>query len=57
MKWFISIIERLIMPKAADIVRVVLDHGKLKPPDIMIQLSVYEPKSTYLDSITPKISS
>lgn len=38
--------EKLIMLQAADIVRVILDHGKLKPPDIMIQLSVYEPKST-----------
>uniref|UniRef100_A0A8H8CN89 DNA-directed RNA polymerase III subunit RPC3 n=1 Tax=Psilocybe cubensis TaxID=181762 RepID=A0A8H8CN89_PSICU len=32
------------MPKAADIIQVILDHGKLKSPDIMNQLSVYDPK-------------
>lgn len=31
--------------QAADIVRVVLDHGKLRPPDILASLSVYDTKS------------
>jgi DNA-directed RNA polymerase III subunit RPC3 len=31
--------------KGAEIVQLILDHGKLRPPDIISRLSVYDPKS------------
>lgn len=31
--------------QASEIVQVILDHGKLRSPDILLHLGVYEPKS------------
>lgn len=36
--------EQLFGSAGADVVQVILDHGKLRPPDIMSHLSVYDPK-------------
>ena len=33
--------------QGAEIVQVVLDHGKLRPPDILSRLSRYDLKSTF----------
>jgi hypothetical protein len=33
--------------QSAEIVQVVLDHGKLRPPDIISRLSRYDPKSAF----------
>ncbi|RDB21019.1 DNA-directed RNA polymerase III subunit RPC3 [Hypsizygus marmoreus] len=37
--------ERLFGKAAAEIVQVILDHGKLRPPDILFHLGIYEPKT------------
>ncbi|KAI0797830.1 RNA polymerase III subunit RPC82-domain-containing protein [Abortiporus biennis] len=43
--------EQLFGKAAAEIVQLLLDHGKLRPPDIVSQLSVYDPvKGTTLYS-------
>ncbi|THH15597.1 hypothetical protein EW146_g4910 [Bondarzewia mesenterica] len=38
--------EQLFGSAGADIVRLILDHGKLRPPDIMSQLLVHDPKGS-----------
>ncbi|OJA11492.1 hypothetical protein AZE42_07870 [Rhizopogon vesiculosus] len=42
--------EQLFGPSGAEIVQLILDHGKLQPPDIISQLSIYNPKSAELPS-------
>ncbi|KAH7919899.1 hypothetical protein BV22DRAFT_1133495 [Leucogyrophana mollusca] len=44
--------EDMFGPSAAEIVQLVLDHGKLRPPDIISKLSVYDPKSSSIYSQT-----
>ncbi|KAG1749093.1 RNA polymerase III subunit RPC82-domain-containing protein [Suillus paluster] len=44
--------EQLFGPSGAEIVQLILDHGKLQPPDIISQLSFYNPKSSSLYSQT-----
>ena len=34
--------------QAAEVVRAVIDHGKLRPPDILSQLGISEPKSEHI---------
>lgn len=29
--------------QGGEIIQLVLDHGKLRPPDIIAQLSIYDP--------------
>jgi len=41
---FVSTAEELFGPTAAEIVRAVIDHGKLRPPDILSQLGISDPK-------------
>ncbi|OAX40521.1 hypothetical protein K503DRAFT_781359 [Rhizopogon vinicolor AM-OR11-026] len=38
--------------QGAEIVQLILDHGKLQPPDIISRLSIYNPKSSSLYSQT-----
>ncbi|OSD02907.1 hypothetical protein PYCCODRAFT_1435188 [Trametes coccinea BRFM310] len=40
---YVWLAEQLYGKSGADIVQLVLDHGKLRPPDIIAQLSVYDP--------------
>ncbi|KIK95845.1 hypothetical protein PAXRUDRAFT_826575 [Paxillus rubicundulus Ve08.2h10] len=42
--------ENLFGHTGAEIVQLILDHGKLRPPDIISRLSVYDPKSSGLYS-------
>ncbi|KAN0075493.1 RNA polymerase III subunit RPC82 domain containing protein [Tylopilus felleus] len=42
--------ETLFGQTSAEIVQVVLDHGKLRPPDIISRLSRYNPKSSSMYS-------
>ncbi|KAG0706350.1 RNA polymerase III subunit RPC82-domain-containing protein [Suillus ampliporus] len=44
--------EQLFGHSGAEIVQLILDHGKLQPPDIISQLSIYNPKSSSLYSQT-----
>ncbi|KAG1858366.1 RNA polymerase III subunit RPC82-domain-containing protein [Suillus subalutaceus] len=37
--------EQLFGPSGAEIVQLILDHGKLQPPDIISRLSIHNPKS------------
>ncbi len=41
--WFTQFDTLHIQLQGAEIVELVLDHGKLRPPDIISQLSVYDP--------------
>ena len=34
--------------QGGDIVQLILDHGKLRPPEIFSQLLIYDPKGTYV---------
>ncbi|KIM57099.1 hypothetical protein SCLCIDRAFT_1219780 [Scleroderma citrinum Foug A] len=43
---YIWLAEHLFGTTASDIVQLILDHGKLRPPDIISRLSIYDPKST-----------
>lgn len=36
--------------QASDIVQLILDHGKLRPPDVISRLSIYDPKSLFVRS-------
>lgn len=38
--------------QGAEIVQVVLDHGKLRPPDIISRVSRYDPKSAFSLSLS-----
>ncbi|CDO70737.1 hypothetical protein BN946_scf184798.g52 [Trametes cinnabarina] len=40
---YVWLAERLYGKSGAEIVQLVLDHGKLRPPDIIAQASVYDP--------------
>ncbi|TFK83941.1 hypothetical protein K466DRAFT_497507 [Polyporus arcularius HHB13444] len=40
---YVWLAEQLYGKPGAEIVELVLDHGKLRPPDIISQLSVYDP--------------
>ncbi|KAI9064257.1 hypothetical protein FKP32DRAFT_1626167 [Trametes sanguinea] len=40
---YVWLAEQLYGKSGADIVQLVLDHGKLRPPDIIAQLSIYDP--------------
>jgi hypothetical protein len=31
--------------QAGDVIQMILDHGKLRPPDILAHLHIFEPKS------------
>ena len=42
-KWSRYAHKRLNVPQGAEIVELVLDHGKLRPPDIISQLSLFDP--------------
>ncbi|KAG2133911.1 RNA polymerase III subunit RPC82-domain-containing protein [Suillus cothurnatus] len=42
--------EQLFGPSGAEIVQLILDHGKLQPPDIISRLSIHNPKSSSLYS-------
>ncbi|KAG9318123.1 hypothetical protein JVU11DRAFT_190 [Chiua virens] len=42
--------ESLFGQSGAEIVQIVLDHGKLRPPDILSRLSRYNPKSASMYS-------
>ncbi|KAF9234765.1 RNA polymerase III subunit RPC82-domain-containing protein [Melanogaster broomeanus] len=42
--------ENLFGRTGAEIVQLILDHGKLRPPDIISKLSVYDPKSSSMYS-------
>lgn len=44
--------EQLFGPSGAEIVQLILDHGKLQPPDIISRLSIHNPKSSSLYSQT-----
>ncbi|KAG1774272.1 hypothetical protein EV702DRAFT_1241529 [Suillus placidus] len=44
--------EQLFGPSGAEIVQLILDHGKLQPPDIISRLSIHNPKSSGLYSQT-----
>ncbi|KAJ8589730.1 hypothetical protein M405DRAFT_873883 [Rhizopogon salebrosus TDB-379] len=44
--------EQLFGPSGAEIVQLILDHGKLQPPDLISKLSIYNPKSSSLYSQT-----
>lgn len=39
----------LTLQQAADIIQIILDHGKLRPPDILSKLGIFEPKSNLFD--------
>ncbi|KAF8906013.1 RNA polymerase III subunit RPC82-domain-containing protein [Gymnopilus junonius] len=41
---FVWLAEKIYGKQAADIVQIVLDHGKLRPPEILSLLSVYDLK-------------
>ncbi|KAH7889942.1 hypothetical protein F5I97DRAFT_613608 [Phlebopus sp. FC_14] len=43
---YVWLAESIFGPTAAEIVQLILDHGKLRPPDIISRLSVYDPKSS-----------
>ncbi|KAH9854061.1 RNA polymerase III subunit RPC82-domain-containing protein [Lenzites betulinus] len=40
---YVWLAEQLYGKPGAEIVQLVLDHGKLRPPDIIAQLSIYDP--------------
>ncbi|KAH9946259.1 uncharacterized protein BXZ73DRAFT_86425 [Epithele typhae] len=40
---YVWLADQLYGRSGADIVQLVLDHGKLRPPDILSRLSVYDP--------------
>ncbi|EGN96168.1 hypothetical protein SERLA73DRAFT_94223 [Serpula lacrymans var. lacrymans S7.3] len=42
--------EQVFGKAAAEIVQLILDHGKLRPVDIVAQLSIYDPKSSSMYS-------
>ncbi|KAG1730606.1 RNA polymerase III subunit RPC82-domain-containing protein [Suillus lakei] len=44
--------EQLFGPSGAEIVLLILDHGKLQSPDIISRLSIHNPKSSSLYSQT-----
>lgn len=44
--------EQLFGPSGAEIVQLILDHGKLQSPDIISRLSIQNPKSSSLYSQT-----
>lgn len=44
--------EQLFGPSGAEIVQLILDHGKLQPPDIISRLSIHNPKSSGIYSQT-----
>lgn len=44
--------EQLFGPLGAEIVQLILDHGKLQPPDIISRLSIHNSKSSSLYSQT-----
>lgn len=44
--------EQLFGLSGAEIVQLILDHGKLQPPDIISRLSIHNPKSSSLYSQT-----
>lgn len=44
--------EQLFGPLGAEIVQLILDHGKLHPPDIISRLSIHNSKSSSLYSQT-----
>ncbi|KAF8836340.1 hypothetical protein BDN67DRAFT_911362 [Paxillus ammoniavirescens] len=50
--------ENLFGHTGAEIVQLILDHGKLRPPDIISRLSVYDPKgaSMYSQSLYKLVS-
>ncbi|KAL4065333.1 RNA polymerase III subunit RPC82-domain-containing protein [Scleroderma yunnanense] len=43
---YVWLAEHLFGNTASDIVQLILDHGKLRPPDIISRLSIYNPKNT-----------
>ncbi|KAI6019632.1 RNA polymerase III subunit RPC82-domain-containing protein [Pisolithus orientalis] len=43
---YVWLVENMFGNAAAEIVQLVLDHGKLRPLDIISQLSIYDPKNT-----------
>ncbi|KAG6854968.1 hypothetical protein C0991_009791 [Blastosporella zonata] len=49
---FVCQAEKLFGKAAAEIVQAILDHGKLRPPEILSHLGAYEPKTTKLYSHT-----
>ncbi|KIJ60612.1 hypothetical protein HYDPIDRAFT_177323 [Hydnomerulius pinastri MD-312] len=42
--------ENIFGPTGAEIVQLILDHGKLRPPEIISRLSIYDPKSSSMYS-------
>ncbi|KAM5539045.1 hypothetical protein V8D89_007268 [Ganoderma adspersum] len=40
---FVWLAEQLYGKEGGEIVQLILDHGKLRPPDIVSQLSIYDP--------------
>ncbi|KAF9567636.1 hypothetical protein CPC08DRAFT_626706 [Agrocybe pediades] len=56
---YVWLADRVYGREAADIVQVVLDHGKLTVPDILSSLSVHDPKRTkqYKQTVHKLVSS
>ncbi|GLB35149.1 putative RNA polymerase III subunit RPC82 [Lyophyllum shimeji] len=42
---FVWLAEELFGKAASEIVQIILDHGKLRPPDILSHLNAHEPKT------------
>ncbi|KAF8431810.1 hypothetical protein L210DRAFT_867070 [Boletus edulis BED1] len=55
---YVWLAESLFGRTSAEIVQVMLDHGKLRPPDIISRLSRYDPKSAsmYVQSLYKLVS-
>ncbi|KAI6110056.1 RNA polymerase III subunit RPC82-domain-containing protein [Pisolithus sp. B1] len=49
---YVWVVENMFGNVAAEIVQLVLDHGKLRPPDIISRLSIYDLKNTSMYSQT-----
>ncbi|KAG6333528.1 hypothetical protein ID866_5564 [Astraeus odoratus] len=47
---YVWLADNVFGKSASEIVQLILDHGKLRPPDIISRLSIYDPKSSSMYS-------
>ncbi|PPQ69858.1 hypothetical protein CVT26_014135 [Gymnopilus dilepis] len=43
---FVWLADQMFGEQGAEIIQIILDHGKLRPPEIFSLLSIYDPKKT-----------